>query len=74
MPEEWERLPAMAVEVELDLELEDSKKLNDPDLLTFLMDEAIQTFNSRGRYSWVGSRIFMIFCYCLKILGECVPD
>ena len=66
MPEEWEGLPAMAVEVELDLELEVSKKLNDPDLLTFLMDEAIQTFNSRGRHSWVGAKKFMIFCYCLK--------
>ena len=51
MPEEWEVLPTMAVEVELDLELEDS---NDPDILTFLMDEAVQTFNSKGQYSWVG--------------------
>ena len=50
MPEEWEGLPAMAVEVELDIE-EDSK--NDPDVLTFLMDEAVQTFNKRGQYSWV---------------------
>ena len=44
----------MAVEVELDLELQDSKKLDDPDLSTFLMDEAVQTFNSKGQYSWVG--------------------
>ena len=58
MPEEWEGLPAMAVEVELDLELEDSKKLDDPDLSTFLMDEAVQTFNSKGQYSWVGDNKF----------------
>ena len=55
MPEEWEVLPTMAVEVELDLELEDS---NDPDILTFLMDEAVQTFNSRGQFSWVGDNKF----------------
>ena len=56
MPEEWEVLPTMAVEVELDLELEDS---NDPDILTFLMDEAVQTFNSRGQYSWVSDNKFL---------------
>lgn len=71
MPEEWEGLPAMAVEVELELELEDSKKLNDPDLLTFLMDEAIQTFNSRGRHSWVSvSRIEGLG----KLAGQIVCD
>ena len=59
MPEEWEGLPAMAVEVELDLELEDSKKLDDPEVLTFLMDEAVQTFNSKGQYSWVGDNKFL---------------
>ena len=56
MPEEWEGLPAMAVEVELDIE-EDSK--NDPDVLTFLMDEAVQTFNKRGQYSWVRDKNFI---------------
>ena len=56
MPEEWEGLPAMAVEVELDIE-EDSK--NDPDVLTFLMDEAVQTFNKRGQYSWVRDKHFI---------------
>merc|ERR1719289_522057 len=35
MPVEWEGLPAMAVEVELDV------------------DEAVQTFNSKGQHSWV---------------------
>jgi len=50
MPEEWEGLPAMGVEVQLDLE-QDS--VNDPDVLTLLMDEAVQTFNNRGQYSWV---------------------
>ena len=49
----------MAVEVELDLELQDSKKLDDPDLSTFLMDEAVQTFNSRGQYSWVSDNKFL---------------
>ena len=56
MPEEWEGLPAMAVEVELDIE-EDSK--NDPDVLTFLMDEAVQTFNKRGQHSWVSDKNFV---------------
>ena len=55
MPVEWEGLPAMAVEVELDVE-EASRTVNDPDVLTFLMDEAVQTFNSKGQHSWVGCK------------------
>ena len=63
MPVEWEELPAMAVEVELDVE-EASKKVNDPDVLTFLMDEAVQTFNStRGQHSWVGCQ----YLYFIKL-------
>ena len=53
MPEEWEGLPAMAVEVQLDVE-EASRKDIPANVLTCLMDEAVLSFNSRGRNSWVG--------------------
>ena len=75
MPVEWEGLPAMAVEVELNVE-EASKKVNDPDVLTFLMDEAFQTFNSRGQHSWVGCQYLyfmkMSFCSCLNCRWKCL--
>ena len=48
LPEEWEKFPAMAVEVELGLET-----TSDEDYLAFLMDEALQTFNQREERCWV---------------------
>ena len=48
MPEEWEKFPAMAVEVELGLETS-----TDEDYLAFLMDEAVQTFNQKEERCWV---------------------
>ena len=75
MPVEWEGLPAMAVEVELDVE-EASRTVNDPDVLTFLMDEAVQTFNSKGQHSWVGCKYLYLmkksFCRCLNRRWKCL--
>ena len=48
LPEEWEKFPAMAVEVELGLETS-----TDEDYLAFLMDEAVQTFNQKEERCWV---------------------
>ena len=48
LPEEWEKFPAMAVEVELGLETS-----TDEDYLAFLMDEAVQTFNQKEERYWV---------------------
>ena len=48
LPEEWEKFPAMAVEVELDLETTSAE-----DYLAFLMDEAVQTFNQKEERCWV---------------------
>ena len=48
LPEEWEKFPAMAVEVELGLETS-----SDEDYLAFLMDEAVQTFNQKEERCWV---------------------
>ena len=48
LPEEWEKFPVMAVEVELGLETS-----SDEDYLAFLMDEAVQTFNQKEERCWV---------------------
>ena len=60
MPEEWEGLPAMAVEVQLDVE-EASRKDIPANVLTCLMDEAVLSFNSRGRNSWVGVSVIYLY-------------